>query len=606
MLTFITCVMKKIFNILLCASFFHLSIYAQDQVRLSGTVSDGNNPIENVNIKIDGKNTTATSDKDGKYQIDVVTGDVVVYSYTGLKTVKIKIEDVTRILNPILIPDVTELNEVIVEASKRRSQRDMEEDYTVNKNIIRTAWGYLDADRAAGNVRILTEDEINPISLCILDLLRNRFPGITVTGSCTSGAPTPDIGVVGELPLQIGGQVRIRPGNSLTSALPAVFDVDGQIFTDVPIWLDVNSIKRIAILGNLATTAPYGNLGAGGVIVVNTIGGNLLGNEIVDRARLKNNYADGKELSRVEVAQNDPEYLKAFRKSASFEASKTIFEKYRYTYTNSPYFFLDAYTHFVQTHNEFEYADGIIDAHFGPYTNNPVLLKALAYTYETQQRFEKANDTYKEVFMLRPNYAQSYFDMANGYRNLRKPIQAASMYARYEYLIEEGFMEQDTLGFGPIMEREYNNLLMLKKSQLVEDRKAKKLFVAEEGFEGTRLVFEWNDGEADFDLQFVNPENQYYTWKHSLFDNADVIAHEKDFGYNLKEYLVDGALPGTWKVNVNYLGNKSLTPTYLKATIYSNYGTALQQKEVKVFKLSLKNVNQQLFTLQAASKIVSR
>ena len=72
--------MKKIFNLFLCVSLFHLSIYAQDQVRLSGTVSDGNNSIENVNIKIDGKNAVTTSDKDGRYQIDVVTGDVVVYS----------------------------------------------------------------------------------------------------------------------------------------------------------------------------------------------------------------------------------------------------------------------------------------------------------------------------------------------------------------------------------------------------------------------------------------------------------------------------------------------------------------------------------------------
>jgi hypothetical protein len=196
--------------------------------------------------------------------------------------------------------------------------------------------------------------------------------------------------------------------------------------------------------------------------------------------------------------------------------------------------------------------------------------------------------------------------MANSYRNSDEAKQAASLYARYEYLIDVGFLEQDTLGFGPIMEREFNNLLMLHRDKLVDGRKANKLFVAEEEFEGTRLVFEWNDGEADFDLQFVNPENQYFKWKHSIFDNADLIEREKDFGYNVKEYLVDGALPGTWKVNVNYLGNKSLTPSYLKATIYSNYGTPLQRKEVRTFKLSLKNVNQQLFTLQVASKVVSR
>lgn len=582
------------------------AIIAQESKRIFGKVSDGTNAIENVNVSVLENNTSTVTDAEGKYEILVGIGDNVQFSYSGMRAVTIKVEDVTRVLNAVMIPDVTELDEVVVEGSLRRSQKDMKEDYSINKNIIRTAWGYLDAERAAGNIRILTEDEINPISICILDLLRNRFPGVSITGSCTTGGNTPDIGSINNKPLQVGGQVRIRPGNSLTSALPAVFDVDGQIFTDVPIWLDINRIKRIAILPNLATTAPYGNLGSGGVVVINTIGGNPNINNFFDRARLKNNYADGKELNRAAVAKNAPAYLKAFMDSDSFETATTVFDKYRPIYANSPYFLLDAYTYFVKEHSRLEYADAIIKDHFGPYDGNPVLMKALAYIYESQQRYEKANEIYKEVFILRPNYVQSYMDVANSYRNLDRSKQAASMYARYEYLIGEGFLEQDTLGFGPIMEREFNNLLMINKKALVDVRKAKKLFIAEEGFEGTRLVFEWNDGEAEFDLQFVNPGNQYYKWKHSIFDNMDEITREKDFGYNVKEYLVDGALPGTWQVNVNYLGNKSLTPTYLKATIYYNYGSRSQTKEVKVFKLDLKNVNQELFKLTTSSEIATR
>jgi hypothetical protein len=186
---------------------------------------------------------------------------------------------------------------------------------------------------------------------------------------------------------------------------------------------------------------------------------------------------------------------------------------------------------------------------------------------------------------------------------LKETKQAASIYARYEYLLNEGFMEVDTAGFGPIIYREFNNLLMLNKEAVVEGRKAKKLFVAEEEFEGTRLVFEWNDSEAEFELQFVNPGNQYHMWKHSLADNVEVIEREKEFGYNTTEYLMDGSLPGTWKINANYLGNKSLSPTYLKATVYHNYGSKAQRKEIKLFKLMLKNVNQELFELNISSRV---
>jgi len=578
--------MKKLVAIILFA-LVTIGLEAQETKKVFGTVSDGTNPMEDVTVTVLDKNVSTSTGTDGQYEIQVEIGDKLQFSYTGMRTVTIKVEDVTRILNPVMIPDITELNEVEVKASRRRSQAEMAEDYNTNKSIIRTAWGYLDADRAAGRIRMLDEDEINAVSLCVLNLLQ-RFPGVQTIGNCSG----------------TGGAVIIRGLSSFSNSNAAIFDVDGQIFTDVPWWVDINNIKRIAVLYGLSTTVQYGGLAQGGVVVINTIGGSPTNSEIVDRARLRNNYADGSELSREEVAKNAPTYLKELRAGNSFEESKAIFESYHATYSNSPYFLLDAYTHFVEEHNEDDYADGIIEEHFDSYRNNAVLMKALAYTYESQGRYEKANQTYKEIFILRPNYVQSYMDMANSYRDLDEPRQAASMHARYGYLVNEGFLEQDTVGFAPIMEREFNNLLMLNKGAVIDGRKAQKLFVAEEDFEGTRLVFEWNDGEAEFELQFVNPENQYHKFKHSLADNAEVIALEKDFGYNVKEYLVDGALPGTWQVNVKYLGNKSLTPAYLKATVYYGYGTRAQRKETMVFKLDLKKVNQELFQFLSSAKVV--
>lgn len=596
-------VMKKILLPVLLL-FFAFS-FSQEQRSIFGKVTDGNNPLENVNIEIEGNNTATASDKDGKYQIAVETGDVVKFSYTGLKTIKIKIEDVTRILNPIMIPDITELDEVVVEASKRRSQKDMEEDYSINQNIIKTAWGYLDAERAAGNVRMLSEDEINPISLCILDLLRNKFPGIRVIGSCSSGGSTGDIGSVSSTPL-VGGYVLIRGASSITNPTPAIFDIDGQIFQDTPVWIDVTNIKRLAILGNLATTVTYGNLGRGGVVVINTVNGNPQSNTIVDRARLKNNFVKGRVLTESEIAKNKPNYLRELEASSSFDEAKETFLANKAKYNNSAYFFIDAYNYFYEDLKEMEFADSIIKENFRLFESNAVLLKALAYSYDSQERFKKSHDLYKEIFILRPNYSQSFLDVANSYRNIKSNKLAASMYARYDYLIEESFIKADTTVFDKILQREYNNLLALHKNEIMDSKKSKKVYVAEEDFTGTRLVFEWNDSEAEFDLQFVNPGNQYYMWKHSLADNADVIYREKDFGYNVTEYLLDGSLPGTWQVNIDYSGNKSLTPTFLKATVYYNYGTRAQRKEVKTFKLSLKNVNQELFKITVGGKMVSR
>ncbi|MEM1336578.1 MAG: carboxypeptidase-like regulatory domain-containing protein [Bacteroidota bacterium] len=565
---------------------------------VKGKVSDGKLPLENVNISVIDKNVATATATDGSYEIAVETGDRLQYTYTGMRTITIRVEDVTRFLNPVMIPDVEKLDEVVVEGSRRRSQKDLQEDYVINKNIIKTAWGFLDADRAPGNVRTLDESEVNPVNIGILGLLQNRFPGVRVVGSIIGPRNTSVPGQVGA-PLG-GGGVFIRGIGSINNRQAAIFDVDGQIFTDVPFWIDIGNIKRIAVLNNFATTTMYGSIGSGGVIVINTFSGSGGGNETVDRARLRNNYATGKVLSQEEILENAPSYIQELEASTSFETAKTIFQKYENNFSNSPYFYLNTYRYFADNWNELGYADAIIAENVKQFENNAVLLKALAYIYEAQGRVEKANNMYKEAFIQRPNYAQSYMDMANSYRDLNQPRQAASIHARYEYLIDEGFLEADSTGFGPVMTREFNNLLLLNRNAVVDGRKSKKLYVAKEDFKGTRLVFEWNDGEAEFELQFVNPENQYYKWKHSLADNPEEIEREKDFGYNVKEYLIDGSLPGNWKINANYLGNKSLSPTFLKATVYYNYGTRSQRKETRVFKLSLKNVNQQLFSVQAS------
>ena len=101
------------------------------------------------------------------------------------------------------------------------------------------------------------------------------------------------------------------------------------------------------------------------------------------------------------------------------------------------------------------------------------------------------------------------------------------------------------------------------------------------------------------------PEKRYYKSEHSLVADAERIQSEKRSGFSSEEYLIDDTLRGNWLVNATYLGNKSLTPTYLKATVYYNYGSASQRKETKVFKLGLRNVNQQLFSVSNAVSIVA-
>ena len=285
--------MKKIWILMLLVGPFLMAQQPGKTIR--GKVTDGRSPLANVAISVEGGTDSTFSDDGGMYSIQAVPGDILLYIYTGMKPLRIRVEDVTRILNPTMVMDVEELEEVIVVGSNRKTQRELQSEYAINERLIRTAYGILNADTAPGNIRFMTDQDITPVYLCILDLLRNRFAGVRVVGECSGGGeptmkggqltniqgvPQRDADSFTEFENPGAQRVYIRGSSSLFNQRAAIFDVDGLILTDAPIWLDINQIKRLAILNNFATSTMYGNIGAGGVIVINTLAGSPKGGKI--------------------------------------------------------------------------------------------------------------------------------------------------------------------------------------------------------------------------------------------------------------------------------------------------------------------------------------
>ncbi len=571
--------MKRIILLLLLSGFMG---GAQDnQKTINGIISDGKTPLKDVQVAVQGTRDFSFTDAKGRYRINASVGEVLEYTYAGMQTIEVHVEDVTRVLNLNMFPDIEELDEVVVSKGKFKSQKDLRAEFDSNPRLIRTAYGILDPQASAFQVRTLPKNRIQTATPCILDLIRGQFSGVRVNGNCFSG-----------------GGITIRGISSLNSGRPAIFDVDGLIFQDTPIWILPDIIERIGVLSSFAATARYGAIASGGVVIINTKAGtaHARAQEIKDKARLRNNVFDGSALAQKHIMEDMPAYYQDLYSSTSLEAARVVYEKYAARYGGSYSFLLDAYAYFSNEWKDYDFAKEIISPKMDVFSENPVALKALAYYYQEQGKFKEAYETLKEVFILRPNYGQSYMDFANSYRDVGNYQRAATMYTRYGHLLEEGFLRSERTTFDQIIQREFNNLLALNGKEILPKRTVKKL-LTEEDFNGTRLVFEWNDGEAEFVLQFVNPQGHYYESEHSLSANEDRIKDEKLSGYSCEEYLIDGSQRGTWQVNATYLGNKSLTPSYLKATIYYNYGSMAQRKEVKVFKLSVKNVNQKLFSI---------
>lgn len=578
--------MKPLLPVLLFLFFFQVN--SQETLRtIRGTISDGQFPLEDVNIIVKNTDRLARTDASGKYEISAREGETLVYSHVGKKTLEILVEDVTTFLNLTLKGKVQELDEVVVTKKKyRRTQNELRLDYNTDKNLIKTVHGIMDTRMMPSRVQIIYEKDINPSTVDILTLLRAQVPNVLT--------PTNTVGLnLNEI------QVFFRRGiTSINTATPVLFEVDGFLFQQVPTFIDVENIDRMAVIQGLGALNKYGSLAAGGLIIINTKTANFNGepgkNEPYDRAQLRDNFfKEGDALDGPDIIV--PTYLETLRSAATFKEARENYIRLEKVYGRSPYYYLDAHSYFQNEYKDRSMVERITNTIEARYSDNPVILKALAYQKDESEEYGASVELYKKIFILRPHYQQSYHDLANAYRNSGKIERATLLYARHQFLLREGFFSRSET-FSNILNRDFNNLLAQEGEVLSQE---KVFYVADEDeFNGTRLVFEWNDSEAEFELQFVNGNKQYYIFKHTAWDNGELIKDEKQNGFSCQEHLIYDP-EEIWQVNVNYLGNKSLTPTYLKATVYQNYGKPSQKQESRVFKLMVKNQNQELFKIEA-------
>ena len=65
---------------------------------------------------------------------------------------------------------------------------------------------------------------------------------------------------------------------------------------------------------------------------------------------------------------------------------------------------------------------------------------------------------------------------------------------------------------------------------------------------------------------------------------------EIQYGYNTEEFIIDDSEKGDWIINIeNFTIENNENPTYLKYTVFKNYGRPNQIKKLRVINLSKLN-----------------
>lgn len=202
--------------------------------KVTGIVSDKNNPLPGVNVIVKGTLNGTSTDYDGKYSLENVEAtSVLVFSYMGYITKEIVVNG-SEIINVVMTEDSQSLDEVVVVG------------YGTQKKS--------DVTGAITSVNIETfEKTVYPYAT---QALQGLVAGVSVISN--TGAP-------GE-----GAQIRIRGIGSITGGNTPLYIVDGVPTKNAMDYLSPLDIENISVLKDAASSAIYGSRANNGVVIITT------------------------------------------------------------------------------------------------------------------------------------------------------------------------------------------------------------------------------------------------------------------------------------------------------------------------------------------------
>ena len=206
---------------------------AQQEKRVTGTVTSEGEPLPGVSVQLKGASSGTITDIDGKYSIEVLATGTLVFRFVGMRTVEQPVNN-RSVINVTLESESKELEEVMVVA------------YATAKKYSFTGAA---STMKAGEIEKLQTSSISRI-------LEGTVSG--VQASAASGQPGTD------------AEIRIRGIGSINASSAPLYVVDGVPFDGSVNSINPDDISSMTVLKDAASAALYGSRGANGVIIITT------------------------------------------------------------------------------------------------------------------------------------------------------------------------------------------------------------------------------------------------------------------------------------------------------------------------------------------------
>ncbi|WP_430410470.1 carboxypeptidase-like regulatory domain-containing protein [Kordia sp.] len=538
------------------------------QNTISGTIyNEEKQTVQNAIVRVKNTFTETQTNVDGTFIIDAEIGDILQVDFIGMNPYEVVIKNE----NPIHIKLTSSgelLDAVLLEGKKEKKK----------KRYVDSGFGMVDID-SYGLGSVIKSEDIGWHRINITNVLSGRIAGLQINSIQGNSGPSVlagnSFGVAkSKTPLRAGQTIMRLRGKEVL-----VF-YDGNPFYGDINDINVNTVDNIVVVRSLSRTVLYGGRPA------------ML---ITSKNRFISTDENGSTINSVLVTGNDykesipmiseketTHYLAELQTASTYEEALSIYnvQSRKAKHQNIPYY-VDVSDYFKKWNPK--KAVEIVANIEKIAGNNPKALKTLAYKLEEANQFEKAKHVYQRIATLLPNSAQSYRDLAVIYKRTGNYQESLNLYVK---MLTNSYENINFSGLDKPLVSEIQQLLRRHRVNLEYDEIPTNMLTATFKYD-VRIVIEWNEVDTEFEFQFVNPKNKFYKWEHSVAANKERMLDEVKNGYQMKEFIIDDVNnAGEWVVNIKTLENeKPFNPTYLKYTVYRNYGEPNEACSVKVVKL---------------------
>ena len=531
--------------------FLSVSVLAAQQKEVvTGVVKNVDGPIQGAVITVKNTFNEAVTNLKGEFSIKVTLDDTV-FEITSF-AMEYKEMSIKRGASMTIELDYDgQLLDEVVLKGKSKSKDQYEETAYGRKN--KKSLGYSSGME-------ITEEDIKGTDVTVFDILR-KMPGVEIFG----------------MP-GFNQSILFTRNRTITSQAPRVV-LDGALLDQSILnSLSPSEISSIKLLKGLTATLRYGQLGSGGIIFIETKLGKA--NNVTTKEKIKSLQVKGNQyietVPLLASVKTKSTTLVALEKATTFAQAKAIFETQEKTISTIP-FYIESSDYFLRWDKGYSFKILSTIASLAP--NNIKALKAYAFILEQRAEYKKVVSIYTRILALRP-------DSSQGYRDLALAHQAAGDYElAFTLLYQIVYNTIPNVDCSAIQELAYNelrHLLAFHKSKVPFEKLPNELLSLNYK-KDIRMVFQWTQPDVDFDIQFVSPERKFFNWTHTGFESKTLLQDEVSQGYAIKEHIIDDAQPGTWVVNMEFLSNeRPKNPTYLKYTVFQDYGLPTQTKKTKI------------------------